>query len=218
MPTKSRRERFRSLGAGKGEPPEEDTVRTELSPWALRKSYVVGLSEPLWGRRLVHLRVASAASFMFHVFLLIDCWFFDFRQVTWIPELQLVSRVLALKYTIDTLPCSPQKKWVFLNKKHPHISPKVGPRSCNFNFWAGESRTVQPSGRTRQTAPLSWTLLSSVRSDALGSSTAQSLWQMSISVLETRLSQRQVEQGSLEAFILQQSSRSVLLSSPGIHF
>lgn len=75
----------------------------------------------------MRLRVASAASFMFQVFLLIDCWCFDFRQVTRIPELQLVSRVPALKYTIDPLCCSPQKKWVFLNKKHPHISPKGGP-------------------------------------------------------------------------------------------
>ncbi|XP_052043142.1 F-box/WD repeat-containing protein 15-like [Apodemus sylvaticus] len=42
-----------------------------------------------------------------------------------IPDLHLISRVNVFPYGIDGIYCSPQKKWVFLNKKHPHIFPKV---------------------------------------------------------------------------------------------
>ncbi|XP_031199604.1 F-box/WD repeat-containing protein 15-like [Mastomys coucha] len=42
-----------------------------------------------------------------------------------IPDLHLISRVNVFPYGINELYCSPQKKWVFLSKKHPHILPKV---------------------------------------------------------------------------------------------
>ncbi|XP_052043145.1 F-box/WD repeat-containing protein 15-like isoform X2 [Apodemus sylvaticus] len=42
-----------------------------------------------------------------------------------IPDLHLISRVNVFPYSIDEIYCSPQKKWVFLNQKHPQILPKV---------------------------------------------------------------------------------------------
>ncbi|XP_032765857.1 F-box/WD repeat-containing protein 12 isoform X1 [Rattus rattus] len=42
-----------------------------------------------------------------------------------IPDLHLISRVHVFQYGINELYCSPQKKWVFLNKKHVKILPKV---------------------------------------------------------------------------------------------
>ncbi|XP_076433192.1 F-box/WD repeat-containing protein 12 isoform X2 [Peromyscus maniculatus bairdii] len=42
-----------------------------------------------------------------------------------IPDLHLISRVHAIEFAINQLHCSPQRKWVYLNKKHPHVWPKV---------------------------------------------------------------------------------------------
>ncbi|XP_036049551.1 F-box/WD repeat-containing protein 12 [Onychomys torridus] len=42
-----------------------------------------------------------------------------------IPDLHLISRVHAFAFAVNQLSCSPQRKWVFLNKKHPHVLPKV---------------------------------------------------------------------------------------------
>ncbi|XP_052045180.1 F-box/WD repeat-containing protein 15-like [Apodemus sylvaticus] len=42
-----------------------------------------------------------------------------------IPDLHLISRVNVFPYGIDEIYCSPQKKWVFLIRKHPQILPKV---------------------------------------------------------------------------------------------
>ncbi|XP_028640207.1 F-box/WD repeat-containing protein 15-like [Grammomys surdaster] len=42
-----------------------------------------------------------------------------------IPDLHLISKVRVFPFDIEELYCSPQKKWVFLSKKHPHILPKV---------------------------------------------------------------------------------------------
>nr|XP_034380906.1 F-box/WD repeat-containing protein 15-like isoform X3 [Arvicanthis niloticus] len=42
-----------------------------------------------------------------------------------IPELNLISKVHVFQYGINQLYCSPQRKWVFVSKKHPHISPQV---------------------------------------------------------------------------------------------
>ncbi|KAL6035599.1 hypothetical protein STEG23_019120 [Scotinomys teguina] len=42
-----------------------------------------------------------------------------------IPNLHLISKVHVFEYAINQLCCSPQKKWIFLNKKHPHVLPKV---------------------------------------------------------------------------------------------
>ncbi|XP_028640291.1 F-box/WD repeat-containing protein 15-like [Grammomys surdaster] len=42
-----------------------------------------------------------------------------------IPDLHLISKVHVFQFGIDELYCSPQRKWVFLSKKHPHILPKV---------------------------------------------------------------------------------------------
>ncbi|EDL09042.1 mCG140502, partial [Mus musculus] len=42
-----------------------------------------------------------------------------------IPDLHLISTINVFPYGINELYCSPQKKWVFLSRKHPHILPKV---------------------------------------------------------------------------------------------
>nr|AAY68032.1 early ovarian protein-1 [Mus musculus] len=42
-----------------------------------------------------------------------------------IPDLYLISTDNVLPYGFDGIYCSPQKKWVLLSKKHPHILPKV---------------------------------------------------------------------------------------------
>ncbi|XP_021063110.1 F-box/WD repeat-containing protein 12 [Mus pahari] len=42
-----------------------------------------------------------------------------------IPDLHLISRHNVFPHGIDELYCSPQKKWVYLSRKHPHILPKV---------------------------------------------------------------------------------------------
>ncbi|XP_052043139.1 F-box/WD repeat-containing protein 15-like [Apodemus sylvaticus] len=42
-----------------------------------------------------------------------------------IPDLHIISRVKVFPYGIDEIYCSPQKKWVFLIRKHPQILPKV---------------------------------------------------------------------------------------------
>ncbi|XP_034340124.1 F-box/WD repeat-containing protein 15-like isoform X4 [Arvicanthis niloticus] len=42
-----------------------------------------------------------------------------------IPDLHLISKVHAFQSSIEELYCSPQKKWVFLSKKHTNILPKV---------------------------------------------------------------------------------------------
>ncbi|XP_034340093.1 F-box/WD repeat-containing protein 15-like isoform X1 [Arvicanthis niloticus] len=42
-----------------------------------------------------------------------------------IPDLHLISKVHVFQYGINQLYCSPQRKWVFVSKKHPHISPQV---------------------------------------------------------------------------------------------
>ncbi|XP_050996347.1 F-box/WD repeat-containing protein 12 [Acomys russatus] len=42
-----------------------------------------------------------------------------------IPDLHLISKIRVFQFPITELRCSPQKKWVFLNKKHPHVLPKV---------------------------------------------------------------------------------------------
>ncbi|XP_055457630.1 F-box/WD repeat-containing protein 12 [Psammomys obesus] len=42
-----------------------------------------------------------------------------------IPDLCLIIRIHIFQYPIDEVYCSPQKKWVFLNKRHPKILPKV---------------------------------------------------------------------------------------------
>ncbi|XP_052045238.1 F-box/WD repeat-containing protein 15-like [Apodemus sylvaticus] len=42
-----------------------------------------------------------------------------------IPDLHLISRIHVFPYGIDEIYCSPQKKWVCLNRRHPHIFPKV---------------------------------------------------------------------------------------------
>lgn len=43
-----------------------------------------------------------------------------------IPELYFISTIDVFPYDIDEICCSPQKKWVFVSKKHPHVIPKVG--------------------------------------------------------------------------------------------
>ncbi|XP_028640141.1 F-box/WD repeat-containing protein 15-like, partial [Grammomys surdaster] len=48
-----------------------------------------------------------------------------FLYIFRIPDLHLISKVHVFQFGIDELYCSPQKKWVFLSKKHPHILPKV---------------------------------------------------------------------------------------------
>ncbi|NP_796043.1 F-box domain containing protein isoform 1 [Mus musculus] len=42
-----------------------------------------------------------------------------------IPDLYHITRLKVFPYGISELYCSPQKKWIFLNRKHPHILPKV---------------------------------------------------------------------------------------------
>ncbi|XP_040595850.1 F-box/WD repeat-containing protein 12 [Mesocricetus auratus] len=42
-----------------------------------------------------------------------------------LPDLLLISTVHALEVPINQLYCSPHVKWVFLNKKEPHVLPKV---------------------------------------------------------------------------------------------
>uniref|UniRef100_A0A8C6GCD1 F-box and WD-40 domain protein 13 n=1 Tax=Mus spicilegus TaxID=10103 RepID=A0A8C6GCD1_MUSSI len=42
-----------------------------------------------------------------------------------IPDLHLISKLKVFQCSINELNCSPQKKWIFLNRKHPHILPKV---------------------------------------------------------------------------------------------
>ncbi|XP_031201594.1 F-box/WD repeat-containing protein 15-like [Mastomys coucha] len=42
-----------------------------------------------------------------------------------IPDLHFIFRVNVFPYNIDQIYCSPQKKWVFLRKKHTHILSKV---------------------------------------------------------------------------------------------
>ncbi|NP_941076.1 F-box and WD-40 domain protein 26 [Mus musculus] len=42
-----------------------------------------------------------------------------------IPDLHLISEVNVFPFAIDELHCSPQKKWVFLIMKHPHVLTKV---------------------------------------------------------------------------------------------
>ncbi|XP_028640206.1 F-box/WD repeat-containing protein 15-like, partial [Grammomys surdaster] len=51
-----------------------------------------------------------------------------------IPDLHLISKVHVFQYGIEELYCSPQKKWVFLSKKHPHILPKVRHLVASFEF------------------------------------------------------------------------------------
>ncbi|XP_052043143.1 F-box/WD repeat-containing protein 15-like [Apodemus sylvaticus] len=64
-----------------------------------------------------------------------------------IPELCFMCTINVFPYCIDGIYCSPQKKWVFVNKKHQHIFPKVflmssllrtsefsAPVSTNLNF------------------------------------------------------------------------------------
>ncbi|XP_052043148.1 F-box/WD repeat-containing protein 15-like [Apodemus sylvaticus] len=42
-----------------------------------------------------------------------------------IPELCFMCTINVFLFCIDEIYCSPQKKWVFVSKKHPHIFPKV---------------------------------------------------------------------------------------------
>ncbi|XP_028640208.1 F-box/WD repeat-containing protein 15-like [Grammomys surdaster] len=42
-----------------------------------------------------------------------------------VPDLHLISKVHVFQYGINKIYCSPQKKWVFLSKKHSLILPKV---------------------------------------------------------------------------------------------
>ncbi|XP_028640296.1 F-box/WD repeat-containing protein 15-like [Grammomys surdaster] len=48
-----------------------------------------------------------------------------FLYIFRIPNLHLISKVQVFQFGIDELYFSPQKKWVFLNKRHPHMLPKV---------------------------------------------------------------------------------------------